>query len=99
VVLLGIKSCLLEKEEGKSTTNLQKHTRYSSNAESCASRPDAQDNIYITTIPTKNTDDLFREISRRMAEEKESGRVRRTNQNCFFYNLKRKLQREITRIE
>lgn len=99
VVLLGVKSCLVEKDESKTSTKGQKHTRYSSNAESCNSQAQDDQSINITAIPAKSTDEIFREINRRMVEEKQSTRVRKTNQNCLFYNLKRKLQQEMLRIE
>lgn len=68
VVLLGIKSCLMEKQEDKGSVNPQKHTRYSSNADSCGERAQDQSNVYITSTPKQNTEELFRQITRHMAE-------------------------------
>lgn len=34
-----------------------------------------------------------------MMEEQELNKVKKTNKNCFFLNLKKKLQKEINRID
>jgi predicted small metal-binding protein len=93
---------LIEKEEGKGSVNPQKYIRYSSNADSCGDRAEDQSNqsnVCIATVPNQNTEELFRQITRHMAEEKELTRVRRAKQNCFFQNLKKKLQKEIIHID
>lgn len=81
------------------------HTRTSSNLQNFSSQiiPTEQTAVAkpkpIESLPEKTADEMFKEVKRRLEGEQEYKETRSRKSNCFYTNLKKKLELEIRKIE